>query len=81
MNNSATSGVNSSSSLTDQDVQAIDRLRTSYSRFASELGKVIVGQKAVIEQVAICLFARRHALLMGVPGLAKTLLVSNLRRI
>lgn len=78
MNNSATSGVNSSSSLTDQDVQAIDRLRTSYSRFASELGKVIVGQKAVIEQVAICLFARRHALLMGVPGLAKTLLVSKI---
>jgi MoxR-like ATPase len=78
MNNSATSGVHASSSLTDQDVEAIDRLRTSYSRFSSELGKVIVGQKAVIEQVAICLFARRHALLMGVPGLAKTLLVSKI---
>ncbi len=64
--------------LSDQDVQAIDRLRESYSRLAAELGRVIVGQKSVIEQVAICLFARRHALLMGVPGLAKTLLVSKI---
>jgi MoxR-like ATPase len=78
MSTSATSGNTSSSSLTDQDVQAIDSLRQSYHGFASELGKVIVGQKSVIEQVAICLFARRHALLMGVPGLAKTLLVSKI---
>jgi MoxR-like ATPase len=42
-----------------------------------ELGKVIVGQQSVIEQLAICLFARGHALLMGVPGLAKTLLISR----
>jgi MoxR-like ATPase len=77
MSTSATSG-KTSSSLTDQDVQAIDSLRRSYHGFASELGKVIVGQKSVIEQVAICLFARRHALLMGVPGLAKTLLVSKI---
>jgi len=77
MSTSATSG-NPLSSLTDQDVQAIDSLRQSYHGFASELGKVIVGQKSVIEQVAICLFARRHALLMGVPGLAKTLLVSKI---
>ncbi|MEQ1824595.1 MAG: MoxR family ATPase [Pirellula sp.] len=78
MNNPATSGVAASPSLTDQDVQAIDRLRTTYFRLSAELGKVIVGQKTVIEQLAICLFARRHALLMGVPGLAKTLLVSKL---
>jgi MoxR-like ATPase len=78
MNNSANAGVTTSNPLSDQDVQAIDRLRTSYFRFSSELGKVIVGQKAVIEQLAICLFARRHALLMGVPGLAKTLLVSKI---
>jgi MoxR-like ATPase len=42
------------------------------------LGKIIVGQEAVIEQIAICLFARGHSLIMGVPGLAKTLLVSRL---
>src|SRR5882762_7686913 len=65
-------------SLSDNDVQAIDQLRDLYARLRKELGKVIVGQHAVIERLAICLFARGHALLMGVPGLAKTLLVSKL---
>lgn len=64
--------------LSGDDVEAIDHLREAYGRLLRELGKVIVGQKDVIEQLAICLFARRHALLMGVPGLAKTLLVSKL---
>lgn len=64
--------------MNEDDVQAIDRLRDAYHRLTKELGRVIVGQSAVIEQLAICLFARRHALLMGVPGLAKTLLVSKL---
>ncbi|TWU00778.1 AAA family ATPase [Stieleria varia] len=64
--------------LSDDDVQAIDRLRDAYQRLRNELGRVIVGQATTIEQLSICLFARRHALLMGVPGLAKTLLVSKL---
>ena len=64
--------------LSGDDVEAIDGLRTTYQRLVDELGKVIVGQRDTIEQLAICLFARRHALLMGVPGLAKTLLVSKL---
>ncbi len=64
--------------LQSNDVAAIDRLGQVYSSLKQELGKVIVGQEAVIEQLAICLFARSHALLMGVPGLAKTLLVSRL---
>lgn len=64
--------------LSGDDVQAIDRLRDAYHRLVEELGRVIVGQRDTIEQLAICLFARRHALLMGVPGLAKTLLVSKL---
>lgn len=68
----------SASSLSGDDVQAIDRLRTAYERLVDELGRVIVGQRDTIQQLAICLFARRHALLMGVPGLAKTLLVSKL---
>ncbi len=63
--------------LSDDDVQAIDRLRSAYSELRSELARVIVGQHATIERLAICLFARGHALLMGVPGLAKTLLVSK----
>lgn len=64
--------------LSGDDVEAIDRLRDAYRRLVDELGKVIVGQRETIESLAICLFARRHALLMGVPGLAKTLLVSKL---
>lgn len=64
--------------LSGDDVRAIDRLRAAYERLVDELGKVIVGQRETIQQLAICLFARRHALLMGVPGLAKTLLVSKL---
>jgi MoxR-like ATPase len=64
--------------LSDNDVQAIDQLRSAYDRLRKELGRVIVGQQDTIERLAICLFARGHALLMGVPGLAKTLLVSRL---
>ena len=64
--------------LSEDDVQAIDQLREAYARLRKELGRVIVGQEAVIERLAICLFARGHGLLMGVPGLAKTLLVSKL---
>lgn len=64
--------------LSDNDVQAIDELRDVFERLKKELARVIVGQHDVIERLAICLFARGHALLMGVPGLAKTLLVSKL---
>jgi MoxR-like ATPase len=68
----------SSSPLPTDDVAAIDELRATYQRLKKELGKIIVGQEHVVEQLAICLFARGHALLMGVPGLAKTLLISRL---
>jgi len=62
----------------DDDVAALDRLRTIHARLKSELARVIIGQEETIERLAICLFARGHSLLMGVPGLAKTLLVSKL---
>src|SRR5579885_2622585 len=64
--------------LSENDVEAIDHLRDAYARLRKELGRVIVGQQSVIERLAICLFARGHALLMGVPGLAKTLMVNKL---
>lgn len=64
--------------LSDHDVQAIDKLRELYGRLKKELGRVIIGQNEVIERLSISMFARGHALLMGVPGLAKTLLVSKL---
>jgi MoxR-like ATPase len=64
--------------LASNDVRRIDELRETHSRLRAELGRAIVGQSDVIDRLAICLFARGHALLMGVPGLAKTLLVSKL---
>ncbi len=64
--------------LIDSDVGAIDRLRELYARLRKELARVIIGQDDVVERLAICMFARGHGLLMGVPGLAKTLLVSKL---
>jgi MoxR-like ATPase len=63
--------------LSDNDIDAVDQLRNVYKCLRQELGRVIVGQEDVIERLSICLFARGHALLMGVPGLAKTLLVSK----
>ena len=60
------------------DVQAVKALNQAYKAMTEELGHVIVGQAGVIEQVLIAIFCRGHALLVGVPGLAKTLLVSTL---
>ena len=60
------------------DVLAVKALAAAYDAMTEQLGKVIVGQRDVIEQVLIAVFCRGHALLVGVPGLAKTLLVSTL---
>ncbi len=66
-----------STPLPEDDAAAVDQLGRKYAELKAELGKVIIGQEDVIEKLAICLFARGHGLLMGVPGLAKTLLVSS----
>jgi MoxR-like ATPase len=60
------------------DSDAVDKLRSTFEKIQGELRRVIVGQDEVVEQVLIAIFARGHALLVGVPGLAKTLLVSSL---
>tara|TARA_B100000809_G_C15120296_1_gene524027 strand:- start:695 stop:1744 length:1050 start_codon:yes stop_codon:yes gene_type:complete len=62
---------------TSEDVQLVAELSRSYEQMTEQLGKVIVGQSYVIEQVLISLFCRGHVLLVGVPGLAKTLLIST----
>ena len=59
------------------DKEAVERLHRSYQRMKEELAQVIVGQEEVVEQVLMAMFCRGHALLVGVPGLAKTLLVST----
>ena len=63
--------------LHDDDVQSVQKLNEAYRRITLELGKVIVGQQAVIEELLIAMFAQGHCLLVGVPGLAKTLLVRS----
>ncbi len=60
------------------DVAAVEQCKDSYQKIREELGKVIIGQDEVIEQVLVAIFSRGHALLEGVPGLAKTLLISSL---
>jgi MoxR-like ATPase len=61
-----------------EDLQAVRDLTAAAARIRAELAKVIVGQEAVVEEVLIAILTRSHALLVGVPGLAKTLLVSTL---
>jgi len=63
------------------DVEAVRRLGEARARIEQEVAKVIVGQKEVVEQVLTCLLAHGHALLIGVPGLAKTMLVNTLARV
>ncbi|MFM7242893.1 MAG: AAA family ATPase [Planctomycetaceae bacterium] len=62
------------------ETSPIDRLHEARDRILEQLSRVIVGQADVIEELLICLFSRGHCLLEGVPGLAKTLLVSTLAR-
>ena len=65
-------------SPSQDDLAAVQRCEQAYNRIRDELSKVIVGQDEVIEQVLIAIFSRGHALLEGVPGLAKTLLISSI---
>ncbi len=62
----------------DADLQAVQNLKLARATIKSELGKVIVGQEEVIDEILISIFTRSHALLVGVPGLAKTLMISSL---
>jgi MoxR-like ATPase len=64
--------------LPDDDVQAVHRLHQAFRHINEQLQRVIVGQRQVIEELLIAMFARGHCLLVGVPGLAKTLLIRTL---
>ena len=66
--------------LSGDEVKALEKLSEAYTSVRGELSKVIVGQNEVIEQLMIAIFARGHCLLEGVPGLAKTLMISTLAR-
>ena len=63
----------SSPPKSSEDLAIIERCRTSFQKIHTEMAKVIVGQQEVIEELLVAMFARGHCLLVGVPGLAKTL--------
>ena len=63
------------------DVEAVDGLANAYSELKTEIAKVIVGQDEVVKTVILSLFSNGHSLLVGVPGLAKTLLVSTIAEV
>ena len=64
----------------ESDVQAVEKLGEARDGVVKELRKVIVGMEEVIDEMMISIFAEGHCLLVGVPGLAKTLLVSSLAK-
>ncbi len=72
---------NGADTPSDSDVVVIDELRSTYDRMKAEMAKVIIGQDEVVERLLICVLSRGHALLMGVPGLAKTLMVNSLSKV
>ena len=65
----------------EREAQAIKGLANAYSRMQEEIGKVIIGQHNIIDDLLVAMFCRGHCLLVGVPGLAKTLLVSTISKI
>jgi MoxR-like ATPase len=60
------------------DVQMLETLRSAHQQMRTEIGKIILGQEKVLDELLMAIFCRGHALLVGVPGLAKTLMVSTL---
>ncbi len=65
----------------DSDLEIVDQLKDAHEKVVQEIGKVIIGQRKVIDELLISLLSRGHCLLIGVPGLAKTLLISTLSRV
>jgi len=70
----------SESELSTESLQSIEKLQRAYEQIRGQMSQVIVGQETVIEQLLIALFSRGHCILEGVPGLAKTLMISTLSR-
>ncbi len=64
-----------------EDIEAVKALAEAYENMTEQVGRVIVGQSKVVEEVLVAIFCRGHALLVGVPGLAKTLLIRTLSEV
>jgi MoxR-like ATPase len=67
-----------STDFSNEDIDSVGRLKDAFTRLKAEMGKVIVGQQDVLEELLVAIFARGHCLLIGVPGLAKTLMIHAL---
>ncbi len=65
----------------NEDVAAAESLRDGYKQMMAEVGKVVIGQDQVVNDVLTCIFCNGHVLLVGVPGLAKTLLVNTISQV
>ena len=65
----------------NSDIEAVDALSASYKKIREEIGNVIIGQDDVVKSVLISIFSNGHCLLVGVPGLAKTLLVQTVSQV
>src|SRR5438445_10151368 len=72
--------VQSAEPLGQNDLEAVRQLQNAFADIRQQLARVIVGQDMVIEELLIALFSRSHCILEGVPGLAKTLMISTLAR-
>ena len=72
--------MSNTSEPSQDDIQALEKAKSTTEAIRAELGKVIVGQDAVVEQLLMAIYSRGHCLLEGVPGLAKTLMVSTLAK-
>ena len=70
----------SNQELSQDELQALEHLKVANANVREQLGKIIVGQEKVLDQLLIAIFAQGHCLLEGVPGLAKTLMVSTLAK-
>lgn len=75
------SNVESATTKDQNDMERLRQLREGFDAIRNELKNVVIGQEAVVEELLIAIFARGHCILVGVPGLAKTLLVSTLSQI
>jgi len=67
--------------IEEADLRAAEQLTQAYQRMSAELGRVIVGQNEVVRQIMIALFCQGHCILEGVPGLAKTLMISSIAQL
>jgi MoxR-like ATPase len=75
-----TDTIDPAASMSPDELASVQKLQDAYAALKGELSKVIVGQSQVVEELLIALFCRGHCLLVGVPGLAKTLLISTLAK-